>query len=418
MRLAAGILVAASGCYAPNVESGAPCDLALNNCPRGQSCKMTPSGPFCSGNATINDAAMGDGKIPDSAPGCLGTGLVTNICLMPPPTTDVMITTNRTINTAMVGGGNCDQIIAQQLGGASMCMIVGKTITIATGIRLTAQGPNPLLLVAKETFDVMGTIDVASHIAATNPGAGSEATCSSNAGGMGSGNDGGGGGGGGGGSFGTAGAAGGNGNGTGGQAGPGGQAIPAMTPGNLRGGCRGGSGGAGSGGGFGGPGLGGAGGGGVYMIAGTSITVGGSINASGAPGAGGLDSTNAGSGGGGGGSGGMIALDAPTVMVSGSLFANGGGGGGGCGNDPSRVGSPGSEPTSATVQANGGNGGQGNGGNGGRGYALNMIASQGNNGGSQYSAGGGGGGGAGVIKIFGGTMPSALGGTISPPATQ
>jgi hypothetical protein len=70
------------------------------------------------------------------------------------------------------------------------------------------------------------------------------------------------------------------------------------------------------------------------------------------------------------------------------------------------------------VQANGGNGGQGNGGNGGRGYALNMIASQGNNGGSQYSAGGGGGGGAGVIKIFGGTMPSALGGTISPPATQ
>jgi hypothetical protein len=46
-----------------------------------------------------------------------------------------------------------------------------------------------------------------------------------------------------------------------------------------------------------------------------------------------------------------------------------------------------------------------------------MNATNGQNGGSQYSAGGGGGGGAGVIKVFGGTQPSALGGTISPPAT-
>jgi hypothetical protein len=417
MRLAA-ILVAVSACYAPTVPSGAPCDPALDNCPFGQTCEQKGTEYICTGGSSMNDAPKPDGKPPDSAPGCLGSGLVTNICLMPPPTTDLMITVNRTINTAMVGGGNCDQIVAQQLGGPSMCMVFAKTITIASGIKVTAQGPNPLLLVANETLSVTGTIDVASHIGATNPGAGSETTCSSNNGGMGSGNDGGGGGGGGGGSFGTAGAPGGNGNGQGGTAGPGGQSVPAMAPGTLRAGCRGGNGGAGSGGGFGGPGLGGAGGGGVYLIGGASITVDGSINASGAPGAGGLDSTNAGSGGGGGGSGGMIALDSPMITVTGSLFANGGGGGGGCGDTPDRIGNPGAEPTSATVAANGGAGGNGNGGNGGRGYALNMNPTNGANGGSQYSAGGGGGGGGGVIKIYGGTQPSAVGGIISPPATN
>jgi hypothetical protein len=262
MRLAAGILVAVSACYAPAVPSGAPCDPGLNNCPVGQRCEQSGNDYVCTGSVmAILDGSTSDGgtKPPDSAPGCLGSGLVTNICLMPQPTADLMITANRTINTAMVGGGNCDQIIAQQLGGPSMCMIVGKTITIATGIKLIAQGPNPLLLVAKETFDVMGSIDVASHVNATNPGAGSETTCSSSNGGNGSGADGGGGGGGGGGSFGTTGGPGGNGNGQGGTAGPGGQAAAVMTPGQLRGGCRGGTGGAGSGGGFGGPGAGGAG---------------------------------------------------------------------------------------------------------------------------------------------------------------
>jgi len=374
---------------------------------------MTPSGAFCGGTASMVDGAVKiDGKIPDSAPGCLGTGLVTNVCLMPQPTTDLMIAQNRTINTAMVGGGNCDQIVAQQLGGPSMCMIVGKTITITAGVKLTAQGPNPLLLVAKETFDISGSIDVASHPGVPNPGAGSDMNCTSNVGGNGSGNDGAGGGGAGG-TFGTQGGAGGQGR----NGGAGGTSIPTMTPGSLRGGCRGGTGGAGSGGGFGGPGLGGAGGGGVYVLAGTSITIGGSINASGGPGGPGLDSTNAGAGGGGGGSGGMIALDAPMISVTGSLFANGGGGGGGNGNDVQFPGTAGGETTSATVQANGGPGGNNGGGNGGKGYALNLNATNGANGGSQYCAGGGGGGGGGVIKVFGGPTPGAIGGTISPPAT-
>jgi hypothetical protein len=415
MRLAVGILVAVSACYAPLTPSGAPCDLSANNCPIGQKCQMTSNGAFCSGRDPSIDASVkSDARPPDSAPGCLGSGLVTNICQMPPPTAEITISANRTINTAMVGAGNCDQIVAQQLGGPSMCMIAGKTISIAAGAKLIAQGPNPLLLVAHDTFDVTGAIDVASHVNAPTPGAGSETTCTSGNGGNGSGNDGGGGGGGAGGTFGTLGANGGTGDDTGGTGGTSGTAIAAMAAGSLRGGCKGGNGG---GGGSGGSGVGGAGGGGIYLIARTSITIGGSINASGAPGAGGFNGSTASGGGGGGGSGGLIALDAPMITVTGSLFANGGGGGGGGGEAFDKVGSAGGEPTTATTQANGGNGGDGGGGNGGRGYALNQNATNGNNGNNRYCGGAGGGGGAGVIKIYG-TSTAMLTGTISPPATQ
>src|SRR5512139_1480561 len=110
MRWAAGVLIAVSGCYAPTTPAGAPCDLSVDNCPAGQRCEMTASGAFCGARAATLDSGAGDGAQADTAPGCYGVGLVHDICLMPPPTTDVTIAGDRTINTATVGTGNCDSI--------------------------------------------------------------------------------------------------------------------------------------------------------------------------------------------------------------------------------------------------------------------------------------------------------------------
>ena len=73
----------------------------------------------------------------------------------------------------------------------------------------------------------------------------------------------------------------------------------------------------------------------------------------------------------------MIALDAPTITLTGSVFANGGGGGGGNGDTVVRQGSDGDEPDAAATPASGGRGGNGGGGDGGAGYALVMQATDG-----------------------------------------
>ncbi|HEY5947757.1 MAG TPA: hypothetical protein VIV40_19790, partial [Kofleriaceae bacterium] len=404
MRLAAGILVAVSACYGATPPAGAPCDLALDNCPAGQRCEMSPSGgAFCGGSALSADA--NDGPSGDT---CFGVGLVHDVCLMPAPTLDVMIAGDRTINTATVGSGNCDSIIAQA-GGPSLCVLAGKTIDVANAARLFGIGPNPLVLVATDTITVNGTIDVASRLTTLTPGAGADTTCASDPG-VNGGN--GAGGGGAGGSFGGRGADGGNGN----SGGAGSSAAPSQTPTVLRGGCGGGRGGNGSGGG--GSGAGGAGGGALYLIAATKITITstGIINASGSGGDAGIDGINASGGAGGGGSGGMIGLDAASIDMTGMLFANGGSGGGGGGSTPSNHGQPGATPTTALTAASGGTGGQGGGGKGGDGSVLLTSPTIGANGTNAYCAGGGGGGGAGVIRVYGASA-STLGGMVSPPAT-
>ena len=410
MRWAGCFFIAASACYAPTVPAGAPCDPALNNCPAGQRCETISSGSYCGAIAAETDGGTGDAPH-DTAPGCFGIGLVHDVCLMPTPTADLTVGADRTVNTAMVGNGNCDEIIAQPGGGASLCLIAARTFAIASTARLTGVGPNPLLLVATDTVTIDGTIDVASRLGAPEPGAGADTTCASPGGADATAIDGAGGGGAGG-SFGTKGGNGGTGR-TPNQATSGGAAADAQTPTTLRGGCAGGRGGDADGGG--GDGVGGAGGGAVYLIAGGSITISGVINASGSGGAQGTDGQFASGGAGGGGSGGMIGLDAPSITVTGMVFANGGGGGGGGGDSPDRHGQAGATATLALVAAVGGPGGNGGGGRGGDGSVLDGAGATANNGTNPYCGGGGGGGGAGVIRVYGVT-PSSLGGMISPPA--
>jgi hypothetical protein len=371
---------------------------------------MTSTGAFCGVLASEIDGGNGGGA--DTAPGCFGTGLVHDVCPMPAPTNDVMVAGDRTINTATVGNGNCDSITAQS-GGPSLCMITGRTITIATGAHLFGEGPNVLVLLASETITVDGTIDVASRLTVLNPGAGADTTCASPAGGSATQFEGAGGGGAGG-SFATAGGNGGTGRAPNNPNTPGGVAAGTQTPTVLRGGCAGGRGGNADGGG--GSGAGGFGGGGVYLIAGTSITIAGAINASGSGGGQGTAGTNASGGAGGGGSGGMIGLDAPSITSTGQLFANGGSGGGGGGDDPSFPGQPGKTPAAPSPAAVGGAGGTGGGGKGGDGSVLTTAPTNGANGPNPYTAGGGGGGGAGIIRVFG-VAASTVGGVISPPAT-
>lgn len=414
MRLAGGIVLSLSACYAPTVPAGAPCDPVRDNCPAGQRCEAGASGSFCRAVPAATDAPTpsGDARL-DAPPGCYGSGLVRNLCLVPPPAGDLAITADRVVNTAMVGNGHCDEIVAQS-GGPSLCLVAARSITVRAGAQLAGIGPNPLVLVAADTLVVDGTIDVASH-ATGAAGAGAATTCGDgNTGGNG-GNQDAAGGGGAGGSFGTPGGQGGNGrNGSSTMGGAGGQALAAVTPTAVQGGCPGGRGGSGGGGG--GSGEGGAGGGAVYLIAGTALSISGVVNASGAGGGEGTDGANSSGGAGGGGSGGMIGLDAPTISVTGSVFANGGGGGGGGGDQPSRHGMPGDDPIAAVLPAPGGSGGLGGGGMGGSGFAIGAAATSGGNGANLYCGGGGGGGGAGIIRVFG-VSPSSLGGTFLPPAT-
>jgi hypothetical protein len=274
-------------------------------------------------------------------------------------------------------------------GQPASCFIVGSMIT-AGNVNVT--GSRPLVLLATQTINVTGVLDVASHGGAnpkTGPGApfgncqGFTATPSSSVSG---------GAGGAGANFMTRGGAGGDGNG--GMAGNSGgttPTAPGTPPTALRGGCTGQPGGDGDGT---SGGAGGAGGGAVFLLAGTSITIGnaGIINASGAGGAAGGDQA----GGGGGGSGGMIVLYAPTLDTpNGRLLANGGGGasggnngGGVAGNDP--------PPTTPQTPA-AGILGPSNCCAGGAGYGGGTPAVPGTSAGSGLS-GGGGGGGAGYIQ--------------------
>jgi hypothetical protein len=298
-----------------------------------------------------------------------------------------MISTKAQIDT-----GDTTMCAHTASGADNYCVLAGTDITITALLRGT--GPKPLVLIASGTItsSVAGVIDVGSHRvrepgepedgAGRNPAVCDPGTVPKSAGG------------GAGGSFlGT----GGNGadGATAGTAG-GIAALKVNTVTALRGGCPGQAGQGGE------PGAGGLGGGAVFLIAGTSITLAGAVNAAGESGDGGQANT---SGGGGGGAGGMIGLDAPIVSV-GLLLANGGGGGEGSreGNVALSAGSPGNDP-STVVAAQGGSGTL-FGGDGGAGSAGAAAGSgtpgdggtSGNNGNSR-GGGGGGGGGAGIVKI-------------------
>jgi hypothetical protein len=331
------------------------------------------------------DAAI-DAYVPD-AQTCFGTGLV-KVCLVAAPTGTTTFSNAVTINTdsgpcvSLASGGNINNV----------CVIAATVISVQATVRGT--GTRPLVLLATDSINIgaLGVIDVGSHRnAADELGAGADSdqciagttlpTVNLS------------GGGGAGGSFTSAGGTGGRGGANNNNSG-----IPGVAGGlaasvGFRGGCPGQD-GAGVV-----KGVRGHGGGAVFLIAGNTINLQGSLLATGEGGAG--AGANASSGGG-GGSGGMIGFDAPAVTGSGLLLASGGGGGGGAGVfataaqsglDPTSV-DPASGGTAAT---NGGAGGDGSppglgvsGNAGGAGRDSGTVANLG--------GGGGGGGGAGSIK--------------------
>lgn len=314
-----------------------------------------------------------------------------------------------TFNT---NGTSCTAVIPAnaQTGIPELCVVAAEDITVESNSVLRATGTRPLVLLAKNNLQIVGTLDASSTRAdGTTPeslGAGANpAACGPFAQAPISGV--GGGGGGAGGSFVTQGGIGGTADTSqGGKAG----GIPntkleKTSPAFLRGGCRGQSGGTGVGDSAGG--LGGPGGGAVYLLAKTAVRVTGTISANGGGGAGGKMQ----SGGGGGGAGGLIFLAAPEVVHRGLLTANGGGGGEG-GYLVTNDGAPGADGAPTLTSAAGGNSSLAAG-HGGAGGATNYTAPT-EAGGSSSHGGGGGGGGVGWVRAVSDKVVSTNG-TASPP---
>jgi hypothetical protein len=359
-------------------------------------CSYPPLPPLNGIDAGTNPPDARPAAPPDAPPGaqaCYGTGIV-QVCFAAPPTDPLTIENQ---NPTIIDTANPAMCAATVSGADNYCVLVGTTITVDATLRAT--GPKPLVLIASDSITVTQLIDVGSHRSIPEfIGAGADPmTCMS---GTPAGTSGGGAGGSFTGKGGNGGAAPGG--------GPGGQAVNgAISITELRGGCPGQAGNGGGGG------AGGHGGGAVYLIAGNRIDITGpGINAAGEGGNPGLPSGGVSSGAGGGGSGGMIGFDAPTIMCTSLLLANGGGGGEGSG--VTTIGVPGDDP-STTAAAAGGTGGTNNGGDGGDGSTGPAAGPGGNasNGGAG-GGGGGGGGGAGLIKA---PATANLGTNVSPAAT-
>jgi hypothetical protein len=442
MQWACCAAIVLSACYSPNLLGGAPCSLTTNSCPTGQTCVASGSGGVCMLEHGGTPDAGGDAAMGSDADGACAGKLVTSkllgsVCLSAAPTAPVSFAATATIDTGSVAATTgCTQILPQT-GGPSLCIIAGTTIDIPVSATArvvglvpsgsTATALNALVLIATQSITIEGTLDVSSHVGETTTGipsfgAGSRTPAGCLVAGVdgqaGSGASGGGGGAGG--SFGEAGGAGGTGGGSNGTVARGNPAA-AAPPTQLVGGCPGGKGGDGAGALMvpdGSGGSGGGGGGAVLLLAGTSINIAGKVNASGAGGISGAAGNKSSGGGGGGGAGGMIGLEATTIAVTGSLFANGGGGGGGGGNQGvNDAGKNGSDPAVPLTAAAGGTA-TNNGGAGGAGSvgATAPVAGKNSSGTDTHSAGGGGGGGAGAIRVYG-APASSIGGTVSPPAS-
>src|ERR1043166_8979172 len=84
MRWACCAAIVLSGCYAPSLPAGAPCDPARDNCPSGQRCMVTGGSAVCSTDGAGTDGGT-DGMVPDGAV-CLGSGLLGTVCLSRVPT--------------------------------------------------------------------------------------------------------------------------------------------------------------------------------------------------------------------------------------------------------------------------------------------------------------------------------------------
>ena len=271
--------------------------------------------------------------------------------------------------------------------------------TVDHDVRVT--GTRALVIVAARRVDVGAVIDASADHGTPGPGA-SGVTPGTGGNGTSSGDyDAGGGGAG----FGGPGAQGGD---SSGPAGPPGGTVYGALMSFFGGGTAGGTGGGGPAcdGGDATKGQPGAGGGAVQLSSAIEVQIEpmGGIDVGGGGGAGGCGSLA--SAGGGGGSGGMVFLEAPFVMVTGQLGANGGGGGGAGSGNGNNDGHPGDDGTLGMAQANGGDAGAGNifgsnGGNGGKGATAAAGATRG----QKDDNGGGSGGGVGRIWLRAHTAP-------------
>jgi hypothetical protein len=388
MRVVGAVLCLVGACgFTPGVANNGGDDGGMNR----------PDGPV------QVDAAV----VPIDGPNCYGKGLL-QVCFddaLPGTFTAPPSGTLATDTDA-----NCTKVFTQP-SGRELCVVAAQTIDVAVDLR--AIGNRPLVLIGATTLHVDAgvTIDVATRDG-SNTGAGGNDTACGVPGTPD--NDAGGGGGAAGGSFIGKGGDGGEGDSNmstsvDGVASPS-TATPAVTTTIVRGGCRGGIGGGSSPGAMGK--TGGSGGGAVYLIAGSTLMIDGTIDAGGAGG----QATDDEQGGPGGGSGGMIGLDAPAIMIAGGVFANGGGGAeGGATNSTGAGGMAGDNGQhSETAAAAGGdhtyNGSTpSQGGRGGDGSVGGQHG--GSTGATDLGGGGGGGGGAGFIYTQG-TVTST--GQISP----
>jgi hypothetical protein len=373
--------------------------LAVTACNFTHGAASGGGGSDGSGSNSGSDARMIDS--PPQNPLCFGP-MPYQACVSSTPVGNMMITND--LNTDGNVGDPCGDggtvVTMSNAAQTSVCLMAADRYTLPQGSKIQVTGANPLFIIGATSITIVDTLDASSRSQQNQQtGANADAVCTPVDGTA----DGGGGGGGAGGSFGSVGGSGSQGNLNAGGAG--GNALLMPTVSTLEGGCAGGKGGDGS------SATGGAGGdsgGAIELATHGTITISGSVNASGAAGGAGNKSK---SGGGGGGSGGMIVLVAQTYNVSGIVYANGGGGGGGATNGG--AGMAGNDVTYYGTAALGGAGASGIAGAGGQGAVSNFPA-----GGGVTSAGGegggGGGGGVGIFHAFGGSFPT---GHSSPPAT-
>jgi hypothetical protein len=308
-----------------------------------------------------------------------------------------------------------------QPDNSTVAVLSVDSLTVDAGATISVMGVQPFLLVAWSTMAIDGRIDAGSRVpmaGVPHIGAGANEACGTSAGSFGSmgGATGGSGGGGGGGLQGAGGA------GAHGVAASGGMGGGTVVPLVIRGGCPGGT--SGMAGMSATPpaspssqALGGAGGGAIRLVAHDSITIEGSVSASGAGGSG--APLNSACGGGGGGSGGYVALEAPAVAIgaNGAVAANGGGGGGGggtldAGNDGADGGIDLQAAPGGVVSS------KGCGLPGGVGSAAGQLDGSDGTGAitGGCGGGGGGGGGAGFITIASAGFTAQGSAKISPPA--
>lgn len=372
------------------------CSAAANGCNM-----CTPDSSFCTAGgvqhcdsngapSTLDECAMGcvDGPPPHCAyvtPRYIPTACDT------PATDSLDITSNTTLgtdlDTACTGG------IVTQTAAPDICVVRNKTITVEAAADLRATGTRLLALVADDALDIHGTLDASADGYTSGPGGGSYN--SGGAGAIGNPPKAGGGAG-----FKTAGAPGATQTADAAAANGG---APSTDPAQLAVMVGGPASTNGAG-----------GGGGVILVSCRGgVTVDGTIDLGGGGGHPGSKNVignivEAG----GGGAGGYLVVQGLSILITGSLYANGGGGGAGyTGTAAGNIGQDGTRSTTFGAPGGAAQAGEGAGGSGGAG----QVAATGGLHPTSSGTPGGGGGGLGFLQTY---TPAGVTPTLTPAASS